>query len=96
MTTERFDVDLKRRQGQFLPVRLLHRVAFSSAGLPGASRTLVLNRAPSEDKGEDLRAAEVRFARFFNSTPMAIASVDAQGVRAARQRRLRAARRRWR
>ncbi len=80
VTTERFDVDLKRRQGQFLPVRLLHRVAFSSAGLPGASRTLVLNRAPSEDKGEDLRAAEVRFARFFNSTPMAIASVDLQGV----------------
>ena len=80
VTTERFDVDLKRRQGQFLPVRLLHRVAFSSAGLPGASRTLVLNRAPGEDKGEDLRAAEVRFARFFNSTPMAIASVDLNGV----------------
>jgi two-component system cell cycle sensor histidine kinase/response regulator CckA len=80
VTTERFDVDLKRRQGQTLPVRLLHRVAFSSAGLPGASRTLVLNRAPGEDKREDLRAAEVRFARFFNSTPMAIASVDAQGV----------------
>ena len=80
VTTERFDVDLRRRQGQFLPVRLLHRVAFSSAGLPGASRTLVLNRAPGEDHGEDLRAAEVRFARFFNSTPMAIASIDAQGV----------------
>ena len=78
--TERFDVDLKRRQGQFLPVRLLHRVAFSSAGLPGPSRTLALNRAPGEDEGEDLRAAEVRFARFFNSTPMAIASVDPQGA----------------
>ncbi|THD50139.1 MAG: PAS domain-containing sensor histidine kinase [Bradyrhizobium sp.] len=80
VTTERFDVDLKRRQGQFLPVRLLHRVAFSSAGLPGASRTLVLNRAPGEDAGEDLRAAEVRFARFFNSTPMAIASIGADGA----------------
>src|SRR5271163_3597014 len=51
VTTERFDVDLKRRQGQFLPAQLLHRVAFSSAGLPGASRTLVLNRASSDDKG---------------------------------------------
>ena len=79
VTTERFDVDLKRRGGQFLPVRLLHRVAFSSAGLPGPSRTLALNRAPGEDAGEDLRAAEVRFARFFNSTPMAIASVAADG-----------------
>jgi len=79
VTTERFDVDLKRRGGQFLPVRLLHRVAFSSAGLPGPSRTLALNRAPGEDAGEDLRAAEVRFARFFNATPMAIASVSADG-----------------
>ncbi len=78
--TERFDVDLKRRQGQFLPARLLHRVAFSSGGLPGPSRTMVLNRAPGEDHGEDLRAAEVRFARFFNSTPMAIASIDAEGA----------------
>ena len=79
VTTERFDVDLKRRGGQFLPVRLLHRVAFSSAGLPGPSRTLALNQAPGEDAGEDLRAAEVRFARFFNSTPMAIASGAADG-----------------
>ena len=79
VTTERFDVDLKRRGGQFLPVRLLHRVALSSAGLPGPSRTLALNRAPGEDAGEDLRAAEVRFARYFNATPMAIASVAADG-----------------
>ena len=43
-------------------------------------------------KGEDLRAAEVRFARIFNSTPMAIAAVDADGRVAALQRRLRAAR----
>jgi two-component system cell cycle sensor histidine kinase/response regulator CckA len=79
VTTERFDVDLKRRGGQILPVRLLHRVAFSSAGLPGPSRTLALNQTPGDDSGEDLRAAEVRFARFFNSTPMAIASVAADG-----------------
>jgi two-component system cell cycle sensor histidine kinase/response regulator CckA len=78
--TEQFDIDLKRRTGRFLPVRILHRVAYSSDGSPGASRTLVINRAPGEEKAEDLRAAEVRFARFFNSTPMAIASVDAHGA----------------
>jgi two-component system, cell cycle sensor histidine kinase and response regulator CckA len=78
--TEQFDVDLRRRDGRFLPVRILHRVSYSSDGTPGASRTLVINRAPGEEKAEDLRAAEVRFARFFNSTPMAIASVDAEGV----------------
>ncbi|MDO9443070.1 MAG: ATP-binding protein [Beijerinckiaceae bacterium] len=77
--TEQFDVDLKRRNGQSLPVRLLHRVAFAHDRTPGPSRTLVINRAPGEEPAEDLRAAEVRFARFFNQTPMAIAAVDETG-----------------
>jgi two-component system cell cycle sensor histidine kinase/response regulator CckA len=77
--TEQIDLDFKRRNGRSLPVRLLHRVAFSQDGAPGDSRTLVLNRAAGEEPEEDLRAAEVRFARFFNSTPMAIATVDADG-----------------
>jgi two-component system cell cycle sensor histidine kinase/response regulator CckA len=77
--TAQIDLDLKRRNGRSLPVRLLHRVAFGQDGTPGASRTLVLNRAAGEEPEEDLRAAEVRFARFFNSTPMAIAAVDQDG-----------------
>ena len=77
--TEQFDIDLKRRGGQSLPVRLLHRVAFSHEGAQGPSRTLVISRAPGEEPGEDLRAAEVRFARVFNATPVAIAIVDAAG-----------------
>ncbi|HLX98084.1 MAG TPA: ATP-binding protein [Roseiarcus sp.] len=79
VTTQKFDVDLKPRQGRLLPVRILHKVAFSGDGTPGPSRSLVINRAPGEIKGEDLRAAEVRFARIFNSTPVAIAAVDAAG-----------------
>ena len=91
--TQQFDVDLKSRQGRVLPARIFHKVAFSSDGAPGPSRSLVINRAPGELKGEeDLRAAEVRFARFFNSTPVAIASVDASGGAPAAQRRLRAPR----
>jgi two-component system cell cycle sensor histidine kinase/response regulator CckA len=78
--TEQFDVDMKRRNGQSLPVRIIHRVAFAQDRSPGPSRTLVLNRAPGLEPSENLRAAEVRFARFFNQTPMAIAVVDAKGV----------------
>jgi two-component system, cell cycle sensor histidine kinase and response regulator CckA len=79
--TQQFDVDLKARHGRVLPARIVHKVAFSSDGAPGPSRSLVINRAPGELKGEeDLRAAEVRFARFFNSTPVAIAAVDASGA----------------
>jgi two-component system, cell cycle sensor histidine kinase and response regulator CckA len=80
VTTQQFDVDLKPRQGRLLPVRILHKVAFSGDGAPGSSRSLVINRAPGDIKGEDLRAAEVRFARIFNSTPVAIAAVDAAGA----------------
>ena len=81
VTTEPFVVDLKRRQGRLMPARLLHRVSFSSEGLPGPSRTLVLEAAgANEPQGEDSRAAEARFSRIFNSTPMAIASIDADGA----------------
>ena len=77
--TRLIDLDLKKRNGQSLPVRLLHRVPISASGTLGDSRTLVLNRSPGEDVSEALRAAEVRFARFFNNTPIAIASVDKDG-----------------
>src|SRR4051794_15410304 len=77
--TETFDVDLRRRSGQPLPVRLYHRVAFGQDGAPGASRTLVLNRSAGEDVAEGQRAAEVRFARFFNNTPLAIATINRSG-----------------
>ncbi|GLS33236.1 cell cycle control histidine kinase CckA [Mesorhizobium albiziae] len=73
------DLDLATAKGEALPVRFMHRVSASREGLPGPSRTIVLNRTQGEDGSADLRAAEVRFTRFFNSTPMAIAGVDADG-----------------
>ncbi|MCZ8097262.1 MAG: ATP-binding protein [Burkholderiales bacterium] len=77
--TEILDLDLRRRTGESLPVRLFHRVAYGYDGTPGASRTLVLNRSAGEDVAEGQRAAEVRFARFFNNTPLAIATVNRHG-----------------
>jgi len=76
--TEILDLDLKRRGGRTVPVRLFHKLAFAADGTPGASRTLVLNRA-REEGGDPLRAAEVRFVRFFHNAPMAIATVDRAG-----------------
>ena len=76
--TEVLDLDLKTRGGKPVPVRLFHKVAFGADGTPGASRTLALNRA--RGGGNDpQRAAEVRFMRFFQNTPMAIATVDKTG-----------------
>jgi len=84
--TEVLDLDLKTRGGKPIPVRLFHKVAFGADGTPGTSRTLVLNRA--KDEGSDpQRAAEVRFMRFFQNTPMAIATVDKTGRIARRNAR---------
>ncbi|MGH6666115.1 MAG: response regulator, partial [Pseudolabrys sp.] len=76
--TEVLDLDLKTRAGKPVPVRLYHKVAFGADGAAGASRTLVLNRA-KDDGSDSARAAEVRFMRFFQNTPMAIATVDKNG-----------------
>ncbi|SSC66520.1 cell cycle histidine kinase CckA [Ciceribacter selenitireducens] len=76
--TETLDLDLRRVNGQSLPVRLVHRVRSARDGAPGESRSIVLAR---QDGGSDQSAsiASMRFTRFFNNTPMAIASVDGEG-----------------
>ncbi|MBW8322341.1 MAG: response regulator [Rhizobium sp.] len=76
--TETLDLDLRRVNGQSLPVRLVHRVRSARDGAPGESRSIVLAR---QDGGSDQSAsiASMRFTRFFNNTPMAIASVDGDG-----------------
>jgi two-component system, cell cycle sensor histidine kinase and response regulator CckA len=76
--TEVLDLDLRTRNGRTLPVRLFHKLAFGADATPGASRTLVLNRA-RDDGTDPQRAAEIRFMRFFHNTPMAIATIDKQG-----------------
>jgi two-component system cell cycle sensor histidine kinase/response regulator CckA len=77
--TEVFDIDLRMRGGKTMPVRLYHKLAFGADGVPGASRTLVISRARDE-RLDPQRAAEVRFMRFFDHTPMAIATVDKSGA----------------
>ncbi len=77
--TEVFDIDLRMRGGKTMPVRLYHKLAFGADGAPGASRTLVISRARDE-RADPQRAAEVRFMRFFDHTPMAIATVDRSGA----------------
>ncbi|MBR1234706.1 cell cycle histidine kinase CckA [Bradyrhizobium sp. AUGA SZCCT0182] len=77
--TEVLDIDLRMRSGKTMPVRLFHKLAFGADGVPGASRTLVISRARDEHSDPE-RAAEVRFMRFFDHTPMAIATVDRAGA----------------
>jgi two-component system cell cycle sensor histidine kinase/response regulator CckA len=71
-TTRRFDIDLIKRDGTSLPVRVLHRMR------GGLAHSLVINRGPGE--GDEAGAAEIRFARLFHSAPIAIATLDAGGA----------------
>jgi two-component system cell cycle sensor histidine kinase/response regulator CckA len=77
--TEVFDLDLRMRNGRTMPARLFHKLAFGADGVAGPSRTLVISRARDE-RSDPHRSAEVRFMRFFDHTPMAIATVDKAGA----------------
>jgi len=77
--TAQLDLDLLKSNGQSLPVRLVHRVSATRDGSPGESRTIVISREEGGSGVHDAASAEMRFTRFFNNTPMAIASVDGDG-----------------
>src|SRR5690606_25693504 len=58
---------------------LLHRAARLADGELGETRTLVLDRRGGVQSEDALRASEIRFSRFFNDTPFAIATLDGDG-----------------
>jgi two-component system, cell cycle sensor histidine kinase and response regulator CckA len=74
-----FDLDMLRNNGSALPVRFLQSVQRHADGGGNDIRIIVLNRADGDQSTDEVRNAEVRFTRFFNSTPMAIAGIDSQG-----------------
>lgn len=76
--TAHLDLDLLKNNGQSFPVSLVHKVTSANDGAPGESRTIVVGRDANE-KAEGAASAEMRFTRFFNNTPMAIASIDKNG-----------------
>lgn len=77
--TVTLDLDLRKSNGQSLPVQIIHRVTSMRDGAPGESRTIVLTRDAGQENEQSASAAAMRFTRFFNNTPMAIASVDGKG-----------------
>ncbi|SER46601.1 PAS domain-containing sensor histidine kinase [Rhizobium sp. NFR03] len=77
--TKTLDLDLRRANGQSFAVRMVHRVSSARDGAPGESRTIVLARTVDEEADPSASLAAIRFTRFFNNTPMAIASVDGNG-----------------
>lgn len=77
--TAQLDLDLLKKNGQSLPVKLVHKVSTTRDGAPGESRTIVVKRDDEPGANTSPAAAEMRFTRFFNNTPMAISSIDSEG-----------------
>ncbi|KQV81653.1 PAS domain-containing sensor histidine kinase [Rhizobium sp. Root1220] len=77
--TVTLDLDLKKSNGQSLPVQIVHSVTSMRDGAPGESRTIVITRQKGGESDQSASVAAMRFTRFFNNTPMAIASVDGDG-----------------
>ncbi len=73
------DVDFMRDDASRMPVRLYHKVSPSADGAPGTARTLVINRLAREETDTALLDSELRFTRFFNNTPIAIAATTTKG-----------------
>jgi two-component system cell cycle sensor histidine kinase/response regulator CckA len=69
-----FDIDLVKANGTSLPVRVLLRLPRGSH----LAHVLILNRGPGE--AEEAGTGELRFARLFHSSPIAIATVEADGT----------------
>jgi len=77
--TSVLDLDMIRLDGKLMPVRLYTRKPYAGDSAPGSLRTLVLNRSAEPGEDDALRDAEIRFARFFNNTPIAIAGLGEDG-----------------
>jgi two-component system, cell cycle sensor histidine kinase and response regulator CckA len=74
------DLDLKTRKGQRLSCLVIQGEREEGSDRLPFVRTVVLPHLASKGQsGDALRDAERRFARFFNNTPMAIATIDIKG-----------------
>ncbi|MEG8098797.1 cell cycle histidine kinase CckA [Candidatus Liberibacter brunswickensis] len=78
--TVTIDLDLRRiDNGHGIPVKLVHHILASYDDNPGESRTVVVSRKNCDPKDSSETIANMRFNRFFNNIPMAIASIDRKG-----------------
>jgi two-component system, cell cycle sensor histidine kinase and response regulator CckA len=76
-TMQAVDLDLRTRAGATLRLRAYQGVAAATGAL-GASCTLVL--PPTEQQADSRPTSGVGFMRFFQNTPMAIATVNRGGT----------------
>ncbi|MGB7204894.1 MAG: response regulator [Anderseniella sp.] len=78
--TEVFDLDLATQTGESIPARVVHRCEFDVDGKLQPSRTLVLDRRAHFTLEKNAGEAQVQITRLFNSLPIGIVQINAEGV----------------
>lgn len=73
------DMDVVDQNGGQLALQFIHRTQALSDGRMAPTRTIVVNRNEAGQNTVASGGSDWRFNRFFNATPMAIASLDADG-----------------
>ncbi|QQM28871.1 response regulator [Martelella lutilitoris] len=73
--SETVEASLRLPSGRHMPVTLLHDMTGGRDGHPAESRTVVLKR----EEGRDAETGLAGQGRFFDDTPMAIATLDRDG-----------------
>ena len=73
------DLDLVRRDGTSFSARILHRPPVKSDGTSGLSHLIVLDTLPAARSDSDAPVTKAQFLRLFQSTPIAVATVDDKG-----------------
>jgi len=73
------ETDLVRRDGTTFAARVLYRPASGHEGRSALSHMIILDAEQDAAAVEDARETKARFARMFQTTPIAIASIDEQG-----------------
>ena len=73
------DLDLVRRDGTSFSARILHRPPAKSDGAGGLSHLIILDTLPGARTGSDVPDMTAQFSRLFQSTPIAVATVDDKG-----------------
>ncbi len=77
--TEVFDLSMRSKSGQPVPVRIVHRTDFDHAGSEQPSRSLVLDMRGA-GTGEDIaNAADQQLNRLINAAPIGIAKISPDG-----------------
>jgi two-component system cell cycle sensor histidine kinase/response regulator CckA len=78
--TDVFDIDLKTRKGELLPVRVIQRSDSDAQGILQPARALVLAKQALPDESSTGNGHGARLARFINAAPIGIAEVDRSSV----------------